>query len=478
MGDRQIIHLVNRLSLGLINGQINQINKTGMAGYINSQLNPNSLAIPATLTQELQPLDTLPWRPGKLVREQNREVNEAQKLGLAQPQLAQVRWQFQQRVINQIRRARMIRALHSPRKLEEVMVDFWFNHFNVFGLQGLSRIWIGSYEEHAIRPHVWGKFRTLLGATARHPAMLFYLDNWQNTAPNSPGATGRFQGLNENYARELLELHTLGVEGGYTQNDVMELARILTGWGLPKPSDRPRNQEGFYFDETRHDFNDKIFLGRTIKGRGIEEVEEALDILASHPATAKHIGYKLAQAFVADEPPSSLVKALGDRFMETQGDITEVLKTLFNSTEFWDENHYNSKFKNPYRYITSVMRAVGEVTNYDPINGILNQLGMPLYGCPSPDGYKNTQQAWLNPDTMVRRSSLAVPLAGGLLHKGNPVDVKQLEETLGVLLSPQTRQILAESPPIYRVQFSWVVPNLCGINISLILCYSAYPLIT
>ncbi|BAI88171.1 MULTISPECIES: DUF1800 domain-containing protein [Oscillatoriales] len=447
MGDRQIIHLVNRLSLGLINGQINQIKNTGMAGYINSQLNPNSLAIPATLTQELQPLDTLPWRPGKLVREQNREVNEAQKLGLGQPQLAQVRRQFQQRVINQIRRARMIRALHSPRQLEEVMVDFWFNHFNVFGLQGLSRIWIGSYEEHAIRPHVWGKFRTLLGATARHPAMLFYLDNWQNTAPNSPGATGRFKGLNENYARELLELHTLGVEGGYTQNDVMELARILTGWGLPKPSDRPRNQEGFYFDETRHDFNDKILLGRTIKGRGIEEVEEALDILASHPATAKHIGYKLAQAFVADEPPSSLVKALGDRFIETQGDITEVLKTLFNSTEFWEENHYNSKFKNPYRYITSVMRAVGEVTNYDPINGILNQLGMPLYGCPSPDGYKNTQQAWLNPDTMVRRSSLAVPLAGGLLHKGNPVDVKQLEETLGVLLSAQTRQILAESPP-------------------------------
>ncbi|MGI0499285.1 DUF1800 domain-containing protein [Limnospira platensis CENA597] len=447
MGDRQIIHLVNRLSLGLINGQINQIKNTGMAGYINSQLNPNSLAIPATLTQELQPLDTLPWRPGKLVREQNREVNEAKKLGLAQPQLAQVRRRFQQRVINQIRRARMIRALHSPRQLEEVMVDFWFNHFNVFGLQGLSRIWIGSYEEHAIRPHVWGKFRTLLGATARHPAMLFYLDNWQNTAPNSPGATGRFKGLNENYARELLELHTLGVEGGYTQNDVMELARILTGWGLPKPSDRPRNQEGFYFDETRHDFNDKILLGRTIKGRGIEEVEEALDILASHPATAKHIGYKLAQAFVADEPPSSLVKALGDRFIETQGDITEVLKTLFNSTEFWEENHYNSKFKNPYRYITSVMRAVGEVTNYDPINGILNQLGMPLYGCPSPDGYKNTQQAWLNPDTMVRRSSLAVPLAGGLLHKGNPVDVKQLEETLGVLLSAQTRQILAESPP-------------------------------
>ncbi|MBS0016331.1 MAG: DUF1800 domain-containing protein [Arthrospira sp. SH-MAG29] len=450
MGDRQIIHLVNRLSLGLINGQMNQIKNTGMAGYINSQLNPNSLAIPATLTQELQPLDTLPWRPGKLVREQNREVNEAQKLGLAQPQVAQVRLRFQQRVINQIRRARMIRALHSPRQLEEVMVDFWFNHFNVFGLQGLSRIWIGSYEEHTIRPHVWGKFRTLLGATARHPAMLFYLDNWQNTAPNSPGATGRFKGLNENYARELLELHTLGVEGGYTQNDVMELARILTGWGLPKPSDRPRNQEGFYFDETRHNFNDKILLGRTIKGRGIEEVEEALDILASHPATAQHIGYKLAQVFVADEPPSSLVKALGDRFIETQGDITQILKTLFNSTEFWEENHYNSKFKNPYRYITSVMRAVGEVTNYDPINGILNQLGMPLYGCPSPDGYKNTQQAWLNPDTMVRRSSLAVPLAGGLLHKGNPVDVKQLEATLGVLLSSQTRQILAESPPNLR----------------------------
>lgn len=447
MSDRKIIHLINRISLGLINGQVSHIKNTGISGYINSQLNPNSIAIPETLTQELQPLDTLPWKPGKLIREENREVNQAKKLGLDQRSLIQVRRRFQQKVINQIRRARIIRALHSPRQLEEVMVDFWFNHFNVFGMQGLARIWIGSYEQHGIRPHVLGKFRTLLRATARHPAMLFYLDNWQNTAPNSPGATGRFKGLNENYARELLELHTLGVDGGYSQNDVMELARILTGWGLPKPSDRPQNEEGFYFDETRHDFNDKTLLGKTIKGRGIQEVEEALDMLASHPATAQHISYKLAQALVADEPPASLVKALRDEFLETDGNITAVLKTLLNSTEFWDEQNYNSKFKNPYRYITSVIRAVGEVTNYDPINGILNQLGMPLYACASPDGYKNTQQAWLNPDTMVRRSSLAVPLAGGLLHKGNAVDVKDLEATLGVLLSSQTRQILAESPP-------------------------------
>lgn len=450
MSDRKIIHLANRLSLGLKKGKIDDIKNKGISGYINSQLNPAAIPIPEQLQRQLQPLNTLPWKPGKLVFEQNRIVNEAKKLDLNERSLQKVRRQFQQRVINQARLGRLIRALHSPRELEEVMVDFWFNHFNVFGMQGLARIWIGSYEEQAIRPHVLGKFRTLLGATAHHPAMLVYLDNWQNTAPGSPGATGRFKGLNENYARELLELHTLGVDGGYAQKDVVELARILTGWGLPKPSDRARDEDGFYFDETRHDFDDKILLGKTIKGRGIEEVEEALDLLASHPSTAQHIAYQLAQAFVADEPPESLVAELGDRFLQTGGDIREVLKTLFNSQEFWDEKNYNAKFKNPYRYLTSIMRAIGEVSNFNPINGILNQLGMPLHACPSPDGYKNTRQAWLNPDTMVRRSSLAVPLAGGLLHEGNPVDAKQLEEILGVTLSPQTRQVLEESPANLR----------------------------
>jgi len=275
MSDRKIIHLANRLSLGLKKGKIDDIKNKGISGYINSQLNPAAIPIPEQLQRQLQPLNTLPWKPGKLVFEQNRIVNEAKKLDLNERSLQKVRRQFQQRVINQARLGRLIRALHSPRELEEVMVDFWFNHFNVFGMQGLARIWIGSYEEQAIRPHVLGKFRTLLGATAHHPAMLVYLDNWQNTAPGSPGATGRFKGLNENYARELLELHTLGVDGGYAQKDVVELARILTGWGLPKPSDRARDEDGFYFDETRHDFDDKILLGKTIKGRGIEEVEEA-----------------------------------------------------------------------------------------------------------------------------------------------------------------------------------------------------------
>ena len=223
---------------------------------------------------------------------------------------------------------RVARAMLSPRQLEERMVEFWFNHFNVFAGKGLDRLWIGAYEVQAIRPHVLGRFRDLLGATAKHPAMLFYLDNWQNTAPGSAGARGNFKGLNENYARELMELHTLGVDGGYTQADVIALARILTGWGLggdrgdgdpaPAPMARliaPRpnlmraiahNARAFRFDPDRHDTADKRFLGHVIRGRsgeaGIQEGEEALDMLARAPATARHISFQLAQFFVADAP--------------------------------------------------------------------------------------------------------------------------------------------------------------------------------
>ncbi len=195
---------------------------------------------------------------------------------------------------------KLLRAIASRRQLEEVMVDFWYNHFNVFVNKGQpTRIWVGSYEETAIRPYILGRFRDLLGATARHPAMLFYLDNWQNTDPNSKGARGRFKGLNENYARELMELHTLGVDGGYTQDDVVALARILTGWGLIRRR-RGQDSSGFIFQGDRHDYGDKVFLGTTIKGTGMDEVEQALDILASHPSTARYISFKLAQYFVAD----------------------------------------------------------------------------------------------------------------------------------------------------------------------------------
>ena len=301
-------------------------------------------------------------------------------------------------------------------------------------------------EEQAIRPNVLGKFRALLEATAKHPAMLYYLDNWQNKAPNRPAARGRFKGLNENYARELMELHTLGVNGGYTQQDVITLARIFTGWGFPPRRQGEAVQAEFYFDANRHDSSDKVFLGQTIKGSGMAEAEQALDILARHPATAHHISYKLAQYFVADEPPQSLVDKLAKRFQDTDGDIRAVLDTLFHSREFLDPKYYNAKFKTPYQYVISAIRATGmDVQNVRPVAGVLRQLSMQLYGCSTPDGYKNTQSAWLNPDAMLRRISFATTLAAGRFAGSKPVDAQQLSKTLGNNFSTQTKEVMESS---------------------------------
>src|SRR5260370_31382814 len=269
-------------------------------------------------------------------------------------------------VLREAVEARMLRAIEGPRQLQEVMTAFWFNHFNIFGGKGLDNIWTGAFEENAIRPHTMGKFRTLLGATAHHPGMLFYLDNWQNTAPGSAGSKGKFEGINENYARELMELDTRGVVGGYSQADVIALGHILTGWGIPRPGGgngqrgpggptrefgplgfRRRNfmrqsplaaadPSGFFFDTTRHDFSSKTFLGHRIYGSGIAEGEHALEILARSPATATHLRFKLAQYFVADDPPTPLVTRLANRYLATDGDIRAVLKLMLTSAEFWD----------------------------------------------------------------------------------------------------------------------------------------------
>jgi uncharacterized protein (DUF1800 family) len=272
--------------------------------------------------------------------------------------------------------------------------------------------------------------------------MLFYLDNWQNTAPGSAGARGRFQGLNENYARELMELHTLGVGGGYTQADVTTLAKILTGWGIRRGKQVSSDESGFYFDAKRHDFSDKVFLGHAIKGSGEAEVEQALDLLAKSPVTAKHISYELAQYFVADQPPGPLVSQLTQRYLATDGDIRSVLETLFHSSEFWNPQIYGAKFKTPYQYAVSAFRATQANVQDGKLAATLQQLGMPLYGCQTPDGYKNTQAAWLNPDNVTRRLSFATSLS-----KMNPLDAAQLSRTLGNAFSAQTTSVIATSPP-------------------------------
>jgi uncharacterized protein (DUF1800 family) len=452
--DPKVLHVLNRLSFGIRPGDIEHVKSIGVEKYIKEQLSPSSIPEPQSLATKINQLETLHLNPVELSREYGKTTAPGQKN--TQKRMRQVQEEAVQ--------ARLFQAVESPKQLQEVMVDFWFNHFNVFAGKGRTRLWIGSYDRDAIRPYTLGKFRNLLEATARHPAMLFYLDNWQNTAPKSPGARGRFQGLNENYARELMELHTLGVDGGYTQQDVTNLAKILTGWGLSQGQNQGNNS-GFYFNSKRHDFSDKVFLGNTIKGSGEAEVEQALDILAKHPKTARHISYQLAQYFVSDNPPDTLVKRMQQRFLATDGDIREVLTTLFQSPEFWNAQNYNAKFKTPYQYVISAVRATGmEVNNVRPLANILQQLGMPIFGCQTPDGYKNTKQAWLNPDAMTNRLSFAtsltngsLPLLGGVnkannnqINNSRTIDSLELANSLGNNFSTKTQSAINSSPPKLR----------------------------
>ncbi|MGB3507953.1 MAG: DUF1800 domain-containing protein [Microcoleaceae cyanobacterium] len=442
-----IIHVLNRLNFGPAPGDIERVKSMGVETYIQSQLRPETISESPKVTQEIAQFKTINLTPvqiyneyGPLPPKQQKKLTEEQR---------KARNKRMRTVLQDTRKARLLRAISSQRQLQEVMVDFWFNHFNIAINKGrLNRLWVGTYERDAIRPYTLGNFRDLLGATAHHPVMLFYLDNWLNSAPGSEGSKGRFKGLNENYARELMELHTLGVDGGYKQEDIITLARIFTGWGIVR---RTGDGSGFEFYANRHDNSDKIFLGVPIKGGGMEEGEKALDILANHPSTARYISYKLAQFFVADSPPKTLVNRLAKRFQETNGNIRFVLTALFDSPEFWDTKYYNSKFKNPYQYIISTARATGtDNPRFGRINGMLNQLGMPMFSCVTPDGYKNTKEAWLNPDGMMRRVSFATPISrGGLSEdksKKNRVESVQLMATLGNNLSPETKEIVINSP--------------------------------
>ncbi len=433
---KQPLHLVNRLAFGPRPGDLETVARLKPQAWLAQQLHPESLPEPPALTEAIAQLDTLRMTPPELFAQFGPPMAV---MGVKpDPAVVKAARRAARVVVQQAMAARVYRAVLETRQLREVMVAFWFNHFNIFADKGLDYLWVGAFEEDAIRPHVFGRFRDLLGATARHPAMLFYLDNWQNTAPDAPGARRRFEGINENYARELMELHTLGVNGGYTQADVTALAHILTGWGIVRRENpaRPnfarrqqrlaamgavRTREGFFFDPTRHDFADKVWLGRTIHGSGIEEGEKALDVLAQSPATAHHLSFKLCQYFVADNPPADLVGRLAQRYLETDGSIREVLLGLFASSEFWDLGHYANKFKSPYEFVISAVRATGlPVRNVQPLIGTMAMLGMPLYGCQTPDGYKNTQDAWLNPDAMMMRLSFAAALGAGRLPIDRP----------------------------------------------------------
>jgi uncharacterized protein (DUF1800 family) len=348
-----------------------------------------------------------------------------------------------QAVLGELAEAKLLRAIYSNRQLDEVMTDFWFNHFNVFIGKGPDRYMVSAYERDVIRPHALGKFKDILAATAKSPAMLFYLDNWQSVGPNSelalygpqrlagrrgpfprprPKAKNRPSGLNENYAREIMELHTLGVDGGYTQKDVTELAKVLTGWTIEKP----QLGGGFKFNERAHEPGDKYVLGRKIGEHGEKEGEEMLDVLAHQPSTAKFISRKLAMRFVSDNPPQALVDRMADTFLKKDGDIREVLRTMFHSPEFWAADAYRAKMKTPFEFVASAARASGaDIQNALPLVGTLNRMGMPLYAMQPPTGYSMKAEAWVNSSALLNRMNFALQLASGKLP-GTSLDPQNL----------------------------------------------------
>ncbi|MGA8492752.1 MAG: DUF1800 domain-containing protein [Terriglobales bacterium] len=381
----------------------------------------------------------------------------------------------QQVVADELIEGKLLRAIYSERQLQEVMTDFWFNHFNVFIGKGADRYLLTSYERDVIRPRALGKFEDLLVATAQSPAILFYLDNWLSVGPNSDVANGipkradkqlkqrirnkgqtgqskgKRNGLNENYGRELMELHTLGVNGGYTQQDVTEVASVFTGWTLKQP----KQGGGFTFEERQHEPGDKIVLGHHIKPKGEKEGLEVLHILAHNPATAKFICTKLALRFVSDDPPPALVDRMAHTFLKKDGNIREVLRTMLDSPEFWAPDAYRAKVKTPLEFVVSAVRASGaEVTDAMPIARQLQNMGMPLYGMQPPTGYSMKADAWVNSSALLGRMNFAMALTSGKV-RGVQVDSEpgrnDAQQTLAALedrllagdVSKQTHDVIS-----------------------------------
>jgi uncharacterized protein (DUF1800 family) len=333
-----------------------------------------------------------------------------------------------QTVVTELQRAKLLRAVYSDRQLYELMVDFWENHFSIFANKDDDRYLLTGFDRETIRPFAMGRFRDLLGATAHSPAMLFYLDNWRSSVPRPYPAKGDKPagvdgGLNENYARELMELHTLGVDGGYTQKDVQEVARCFSGWTIQKP-----NEQGlFLYRPGLHDDGDKVVLGHKIlAGSGIADGERVLDILATHPSTAKFIATKLARRFVSDDPPQPVIDRAASVFLKTDGSIRETLRAIITSPEFFSADIYRSKMRSPFEYVAAAMRATSAETDGDrPVLDYIGRMGQPLYGRITPDGYPDRADAWLSSGAMVARLNFAAALATNRL-RGTAVDFAKL----------------------------------------------------
>ena len=456
--------LLARATYGARSGDVEALVEQGAESWLDEQLQPERIKDPF-VDAKLSRFDDLELSTAELMekyprptREERQAMQEARKQGTRMH-----RPRGPQTIVRDLSQAKLVRAVHSERQLQEVMTDFWFNHFNVYARKNRNTLLaLPSYERDAIRPHALGSFHELLLATAQHPAMLFYLDNWINTkdgfdprealrsqfgGPRRGRGRGRGRaqreegarrtlGINENYARELMELHTLGVDGGYNQRDVIEVARAMTGWSVVGPQAakirerierragknrvpaalRSMPDEGsFFFNRLAHDDGPKTLLGTRIDEGGIDDGLSVIRLLSRHPSTARFISTKLAQRFVTDTPSDALVNEMSDTFSRTDGDISAVLRTMFLSPRFVEEGTAGDKVKTPLELVASALRATGgDVEGPGPAHFVA-ELGMPLYLCQPPTGYDEAASAWLSAGSVLTRTRFASALASGML---------------------------------------------------------------
>ena len=489
--DQQVQHVLDRLGFGARPGDVGRVRAMGVDQWIAWQLAPeriddhladSALASYEGLRVPTSELVAAYVSGQQALRQRQRQAaqsgDSASRRDLRaeamqdDPELRE-RLRLAQRAVGDVQSAKLARAVVSGRQLQEVMTDFWSNHFSVFAGKGLTRLFVPSYDRDVVRPNALGHFRELLGAVAKSPAMLFYLDQWQSAADSAhptlfpqrrPRLRGR--GLNENYARELLELHTLGVDAGYTQQDVIEVARAFTGWTM-----NPRQQAEFVFRPEIHDAGRKVVLGHVLpSGRGIEDGEAVLDILARDPRTARFIARKLAVRFVSDEPPPALVERAASVFLRTDGDIREVVRSIVTSPEFFSRAAYHGKVKTPFELVASALRAVGAQADTSMRSAqAVAFLGQPIYGHQAPNGWPETGEAWMNTGAILNRINFGLALAAGRLPNASVAHWSEAERLraaprdsqvdaviaafLGGHASPDTRQILldGENPLMSRL---------------------------
>ena len=446
--DQRIRHVLSRLTFGARPGDVERVAKIGVEKFIAEQLDADSID-DSSLQKRLDRLSTLNIATPDLASQYNPPkptptpnlaagtiagsdtmmamVPSPSPSPAASPKLTPVP-KNPGMVVNELQRAKLLRAVYSDRQLYEVMADFWENHFSIYANKDADRWLLTGFDREAIRPFALGRFRDLLGATAHSPAMLFYLDNWQSSVHRDYPATKdkparSTGGINENYARELLELHTLGVDGGYSQKDVQEVARCLTGWTIRKPQ-----EEGiFFYNPATHDNGEKVVLGQRIPaGGGIADGERVLDILAKSPATAKFITTKLARRFLGDDPSPVVIARASQVFLSTDGSIKETLRSIIMSKEFSATSVYGSKIKTPFEYVASALRVTGaETDGNSPVLNWISRMGQPVFGRLTPDGYPDRASEWLSNNDVVARVNFASALVQGQI-KGTSVSIAKL----------------------------------------------------